>query len=332
MADASLRQIAILKMLPRSPESRSIREVHQRLKEVEGFNVTVKTVERDLISLEKLFALYCNDETKPFRWSIPKDRVIDLPGLSVEMALTLYILDRHSRSYLPKQLLDYLAPYFNQANHILDAAADNTLLHWRDKIHVVHDWLSFRAPCQDDLIAHTIYEGVIKEKQLAVTYQPRGKDSREYMLNPLGLVFRGQLIYVLCTAGKHETILHFLLNRFSLARLTEMDISPESRKVDLAAYIDQGAFGSFRSPAKIQLKVRIGRSKGQHLRETPLSDDQIIVDDRDDSFLLTATVADSHHLIWWLLSLGDKVEVLAPESIKETIISQIRNMVGIYKL
>lgn len=331
MADASLRQITILMLLPRSPRSLSTGEVYRQIKD-KGFEITAKTVERDMILLERLFALECNTDSKPFRWSIPKGKLIDTPGLSMEMALSLHILERHSQSYLPKSLLGYLAPYFNRANDILNLTAINKLSQWRDKIHVVHDWLSFCAPVLDEGIANTIYEAVIKEKQITAKYQPRGKEVKSYLLNPLGLVFRGQLTYVLCTAGSHETILHFLLNRFTEAALTEANISPESRKMDLAAYIDQGALGNFRSPNKICLKIRIKRIKGQHLRETPLSDDQIIVDDIDDSFLLTATVADSHHLVWWLMSMGDKVEVLAPESIKEAIVAQVKNMVGIYRL
>ena len=62
-----------------------------------------------------------------------------------------------------------------------------------------------------------------------------------------------------------------------------------------------------------------------------LSADQLIIDDRDDSFLLTATMVDSSHLLWWVLSLGDKIEVIEPLSLREKVIEQVANLGTIYK-
>jgi len=68
MADAAIRQLVILSMLPRSPRMLSTPEVYERVKNA-GFSVTAKTVERDLLSLERHFALLCDQESKPYRWS-----------------------------------------------------------------------------------------------------------------------------------------------------------------------------------------------------------------------------------------------------------------------
>jgi len=64
--------------------------------------------------------------------------------------------------------------------------------------------------------------------------------------------------------------------------------------------------------------------------DSTLSKDQQIIDDQDDSFLLKATVADSHHLLWWIISLGDRIEVLEPSSLRDIVITQIKDMANKY--
>ena len=208
--------------------------------------------------------------------------------------------------------------------------SDNSLSKWQDKIHVVHDTLSFQPPVYDDHIQSQLYLAVIQSKQIKATYHARGKEEREYQLNPLSLVFRGQLTYILCTSSGHDTVLQFLVNRFRSVEITDQSLHENSLRIDIQAYLDQGAFGMLKSNDKVELVARIQKLKGWHLHETPLSKDQQIIDDQDDSFLLKATVADSHHLLWWIMSLGDRIEILEPSSLRDIVITQIKDMAKKY--
>jgi len=248
------------------------------------------------------------------------------------MALTLHLVSQHAHSYLPENVASYLEPYFFRARKVLDGLSDNELSTWKNKVHVVHDWLTFQPPEHDEAITSSIYKAVMSEKQILAKYQPRGKEPKDYVLNPISLVFRGQITYLLCTVGDHENVLIFQLSRFSNVDVSENSITEASRKVDIKAFLDQGAFGQFNTDKKIKFVARINKTKGTHLRETPLSVDQVIIHDRDDSFLLTATMADSSHLLWWVLSLGDKIEVIEPLSLREKVIEQIASMVYVYGL
>ena len=52
-----------------------------------------------------------------------------------------------------------------------------------------------------------------------------------------------------------------------------------------------------------------------HLRETKLSEDQVLEDQPDGRVLVKATVQDTGELRWWLRGFGEGVEALAPESL-----------------
>lgn len=330
MADSAVRQLTILTLIPRGPATISTGEIHRKVLDA-GFQVSAKTTERDLNALSRFFPVMTEDESsKPYRWFFDQFEVIEIPRLSPQMALTLSLIKKHSQALLPKNVIDYLSPYFEQAEKELTILADNSLSRWQDKVHIVHDALSFEPPVYDDEITNQLYLAVIQEKQIKATYQARGKEQREYQLNPLSLVIRGHLMYVLCTSSGHDTVLQFLVNRFRSVKITDLNLHINSLNIDINAYLNRGAFGMLKSNSMLKLVARVQKLKGWHLHETPLSKDQEIIYDQEGSFLLKATVADSHHLVWWIMSLGDRIEVLEPSSLRDIVIAQVKEMAQKY--
>lgn len=329
MADSAIRQLTLLTLIPRSPGRLTTGELHKKISEA-GFDITPKTTERDLNALSRYFPILSDESSKPYHWYFDPLDIIDIPGLTPQMALTLNVLRKHSQSLLPKNVVDYLEPYFKQADKELKSLSNNILSSWNRKVHVVHDNLSFEPPKYNEEIVNCLYLSVIKGKQIKAQYHARGKDKKEYQLNPLSLVFKGQLTYLLCTSGQHDTILHFLINRFIAVEVSEDNIPEHCNDIDIEAYLAKGSFGMLNSDKKLELTARIKNIKGRHLFETPLSSDQEIIQDRENTFLLKASVADSRHLLWWLMSMGDDVEVIEPISIRDELISNASRVLEIY--
>lgn len=80
-----------------------------------------------------------------------------------------------------------------------------------------------------------------------------------------------------------------------------------------------------RSPAKISVKDLCER-----LRETPLSNDQVLVVGAGGCIALTATVASTRSLVWWLLGFGDGVVVQEPVELREEIKATVARMAVAY--
>ena len=69
---------------------------------------------------------------------------------------------------------------------------------------------------------------------------------------------------------------------------------------------------------------------GAHLLETPLADDQETGETKDGRLRLRATVQDTEQLRWWLLSFGDKVEILKPKRLRYEFRTIVDNLASSY--
>jgi predicted DNA-binding transcriptional regulator YafY len=67
------------------------------------------------------------------------------------------------------------------------------------------------------------------------------------------------------------------------------------------------------------------------LYETPLSVDQTLTVDSDQTLRVTATIVNTEQLRWWLLGFGGKVEVLSPEGLRADIAKVAEEMVNRYR-
>ena len=99
---------------------------------------------------------------------------------------------------------------------------------------------------------------------------------------------------------------------------------------DLDHYIQSGNFAYLLGdPSQIELIFTANR--GAHLKETPLSLDQIIDDLDDGCIRVKATVKNSNQLRWWVLGFGDEVEVISPQYFRAEVASMLQRTLDQYK-
>lgn len=95
-------------------------------------------------------------------------------------------------------------------------------------------------------------------------------------MNPLGLVVRGNLIYLVCTLWNYQDIRQLALHRVKSAVMTDV-AATRPADFDLDRYIEEQEF-HYPVGQMIELKVKFDRRAAAHLFETPLSADQLIED------------------------------------------------------
>ena len=87
---------------------------------------------------------------------------------------------------------------------------------------------------------------------------------------------------------------------------------------------------SFPIGADIKLKAQFNdRSDIERLRETPISEDQKITD-KDNGWLLQATVGNSYQLRWWLRGYGERVKVIGPKSLWQEFVEMSQELARQY--
>jgi predicted DNA-binding transcriptional regulator YafY len=317
--DALFRQWHMLRRVPRYPQKITVQGIRRGLIE-SGFDITERSIQRDLNELSEVFPLHCDDREKPFGWSWQKDAPsFDLPGLSVPEALTLAMAEQHLRDLLPAPMVDQLQPYFKAARKRLDVEpTPHRGRSWLDKVRSVPPTQPLLPPKIDAAVQHVISEALLYEKQVSIRYRKREeKTAVEYRIHPLALIQRGPMLYLYCRIFDYEDARTLAINRIQSAELLEdRAVYPKDFSIDRQA--DLGTWG-FGAGEKIKVELIFQAGYGDHLFETPLSKDQVIEALPDDELRVTATIADTPQLKWWLLGFGEGVEVVAPTTLRDHI-------------
>lgn len=325
-----LRQWQTLRLISRYPRQITAGDLCDRLAK-EGFNVGKRTIERDLQSLARIFPLTSDERSKPYGWSWQKDApAFDLPGLSNSEAITLLLAREHLRSLLPASTISQLQPYFILAEQKLSLLEQHSgIAGWQRKVRVIPSTQPLIAPKIDEALQATIYEALLHAQQCHLTYQKREADAPEsYPVHPLGLVQRGQALYLVCTIKTYPHIRLLTLHRILAVQLLNDPIAiPDGFNLD--EYLASGALGWFPKET-INLVAAFSAEVATHLYETPLSEDQMLTALPDGRIKLTATIRETLQLRWWLQGFGDAVEVLAPPDLRQQIVDSIQNQAARY--
>ena len=319
------RQWLVLQMIPRAPRKVTAREIVERLR-AEGQDATKRTVERDLIALSAIFPLQADERAKPYGWSFDHASPgFSLPGMSPLQAIVLRLARSHLGRLLPAHLDAALQPYFHQADQVL-AGVDGSghRFDWDRHVAVVAPTQPLLPPDIDDAVLETVHVALDQGQRLHIDYDSRSQQKAlHYTVNPLGLVYRGAVGYLVATIVPYDDPRQLALHRIRAAELLDESATPSS-PFDLQAYARSGAFG-FLDEGPIELVLRMQRPAAQHLYETPLSTDQRIDDDGPDHVRITATVNLTSQLQWWILGFGGQVEVISPAGLKAEIASTLRS-------
>jgi len=325
-----LRQWHMLRVVPRYPRKVTVQDIRGGLVGA-GFDITERSIQRDLNDLAEIFPLYCDDRDKPFGWSWQKDAAsFDLPGLSLPEALTLVMVQQYLDTLLPSPILNQLQPHFKAARGRLQAEAGAKRgRSWLDKVISVPPTQPLLSPNIDQEVQSILSEALLHELQVSIRYRRRGeKTPVEYRIHPLALIQRGPMLYLSCRVFDYDDPRMLAVNRIASAELLEDRVEyPDGFSVQQLA--ESGVWG-FGSGKTIRLELVFQAGYGDHLYETPLSKDQEIVELDDGHLRVSATVADTPQLQWWLQGFGGGVEILGPKKLRQAMTAITEELALLY--
>ena len=326
--DTLFRLWHLLRCLPHYPYKKSVKEIAAVLRD-EGFLVTERTIQRDLQQLSTPFQLYCDERAKPFGWCWSKEaHRFDLPGMMLNEALAWGVLEQHLKLMLPSPAVEYLNSYFTTARQRLRQAPESMHGHsWMDKIRILPPNQPLIPPPIDPQVHRVISEALFCEKRLEIRYRKKHQIEAEcYQVHPLALILRGNVLYLYARLFDYPNARSLAMHRIEkVLLLDEPAVYPDD--FDLNECVNRGVWG-FGGEQQCELAIRFYDRKGEHLYETPLTNNQQIQVDDEAAGILTvrATVPDTPQLRWWILGFGDCAEVLAPASLRHELSQMIARM------
>ena len=330
--DTLFRLWHLLQSLPRYPQKKTVKEIATALSH-EDFEVTERTIQRDLLELSGLFPLDCDDRSKPFGWSWSKEaRRFDLPGMTLNEALAWVMLEQHLQQMLPSSTAEHLSSYFVSARQRLKREpASKRSRPWLDKIRILPPNQPLISPTIDPHVQKMVSEALFNEQRLEIRYRKKNESEPVvYQIHPLALIQRGNVLYLYARLFDYPNARSLAMHRIEQAQmLDEAAIYPDD--FDLNDCVARGVWG-FGTDQLFDIELRFYEHKGDHLQETPLaSNQQLQIDDESTGIVtIRARVADTPQLRWWILGFADSVEVLAPDSLRHELSQRVARMSARY--
>lgn len=325
IVEALTRQWTMLRSIPRWPRTINAPSLQARLDDL-GYPTTLRTIQRDLVKLSAVFPLGSEDG-KPAVWFWPKNTpVFDTPGMDPMTALTFSLAETFLTRMLPQSAVAHLKPHFRAANGVLKETRKGAASSWPKKIGVTSRSFSLMPPRVPAYILNKTYDALLHNRRFAAKYlKPYPLSMEEYEVNPLGLVFADEIIYLICTLFDHEAPVRLALHRFY--EITPSDKAARTPKgFKIEEFLRDKPLEIKLGEGPIKLRVIFDQQTAFHLMETRLSTDQRIEDLPDGRVLVTASVQDSAQLHWWLLGLGTHVEVVGPKTLRDEIATTVRTL------
>ena len=329
--DTLSRRLALLALLPRYPGEATAAELHRRLLG-RGYEVDLRTVQRDLHHLSNGQQLTCDESQLPYRWSLTADAPLNLANLDTPTALALNLAERHLETLLPHSVLDQLRPHFASARRHLDGLQQNGLAHWARRVRALPTGKALLPAEVDPNVWQLVSTALMERRQLQVDYLSRSKgESKTLRLHPAGIVSRHSITYLVGTANDYDDLRQFALHRIRRAELLD-EPSREHTDFDIDGYIAGGAFGGGKSEGEVELVADVSPQIAWLLKETPISTRQRIEPLPDTDWeRLHAWVPMDQETVWWILGLNGKIRTWSPEEWASEITNKLKSTLAIYE-
>ena len=294
-------------LLRRIPKGRTITalELHQQLTDA-GFERNMRTIQRQLEVLSEIYDIDRDDSTKPYRYCW-KERAkgLSLPSLSAQESLLLTLAEQQLGSLLPAKLMKSMEGFFAQARSQLGGEnVTQREREWLEKVRVVSTTQPLLPPKINSTVFEQVSNALYGNYWLDVVYRNAAGKQTNARVMPLGLAQQGPRLYLVCRFDGYENERSLALHRMISASATPFTFE-RPKDFSLKQYDDDGRFG-YGDGKLIRLSFHIEKEAGFHLLESPLSEDQQVVE-LDDAYQITATVVDSAMLEWWLRGFGEAI-------------------------
>ncbi|MGG1354275.1 WYL domain-containing protein [Psychrobacter pacificensis] len=295
-----------------------------------GFDISLRTVQRDLNALAKRFPIEKNN-ANPQGWRWKEDAPLQsLPHMNLSQAVAFNMVEANLTQLLPPVILDELFPWFDLARRQLK---NSKVTHsWIDRVRIEPATQPLIAPHIDLDSKDNIYHALFYQLQINACYTRSNKsEASEYTLNPIAIIQRGVIIYLLATRtdDPDATIRTFALHRFDRVEILESAAkTPDNFQLD--TYLDEGSMG-FSHPLFGELaergkntavELKFTQKAGRSLTESKLSDDQIVTSNDDDTLTIKATVNLTSQLVWWLRGFGSGLLDAKPALLYQAVLDQ----------
>jgi predicted DNA-binding transcriptional regulator YafY len=315
------RQWKIIQMLIDAKTGRSVADIADRLE------CHTRTVYRDLIALQTAgFPIYDEKQGGKSLWFMLESRK------SISMPLSMTEL---TALYFGRNFLNILKDsVFHDSLKSLSSKIKETLpKHYQAFLERLET--NFRVRQQPykhytdvDEVINKINSAIDEKKCIDISYfAVSRKTTSPRRVAPYNIWFANGTFYMTGLCHMRHEIRTFACDRIRDIALSDEPFTPPD-DFEIDGYL-QSSFGVFHG-RMTRVKIWFSPEAAMHIKERQWHDSQEIQDQPDGSIIFSAETAGIHDIRIWVLSWGSKARVLAPESLKKMIKSEIEVLNRLY--
>jgi len=329
--DTAMRYIAMVSSIPMEPSSVSVRNIQEKLATA-GYDISERTVQRDLVKLSGTaqFPLVNTTENRTNFWSFRKGTTSQWPAMSLDMALGILLVENNLKENMPASIAASIDPLVGQARatlNMLDKGGYKKVM--ADSLRVLPKGFILQKPEIIPEVLNKIIESLAKKRQLLIEW--KGDEAR---INPLGLVLRGSVLYLVCTFEGSTGTRTPAVHRIKSANMLPNDVIL-SANFNLDEAIAGGRLNWILDEGKLHnFELEVCSDFISILEETPINDTQQIdykYDEDGEWVLVKFEALYTMELRQWIMGVSDNVIVNAPAKVRKDIRQLVEQMLENYE-
>jgi len=291
----------------------------------ERLNVSKRTIQKYKIDLEKMNIVVKSNKGKYGGYYIDRSILDFNIPLNQEEYRALEIagdvLENDNRYHFNEELSHAIEKIGIglQQNTSAQISRDNLLFDSKPNIYTDLERYKFTK----------IQSAIQLTHKLDVEYQSLQSGKTERIIHPYTIFACNGFPYVIAYCELRKEVRSFRISRISnIKKQTDNYSVPEDMNLSLEIRKDEPRDLS----NKVLVKLLVKQPMAHIIMERIWSDDQKISKcDSGDYVEFQASLPNTQETVCWILSMGQYVEIMEPESLKEKVIDEIRNMTDNYR-
>ena len=290
---------------------------------------------KDYYDLKKDKGSYWIEPVRPLRWpriTSEEAQVLELVITASPLAKAqrfetllksvLGKLDTSLAEYIQSKLRENVPPQLERVDNSDEVD---------ERLHLSEDLEHYNGDSDNDIERHfrVLEEALYEQKVVRAVYQPGGKkEFVRHILHPYAIFFRKSDWYLEAKSNQSEnTSLTFKILRFQNVMLTNETFETP---MDFSLSEDLASRWELFSGDPISVTLKIAAHKAYLVTEKERHRSQEIIEQCADGSVIVRYEVPKEDFTFWVLSLGDAVEVLDPPEFRAEFRETVRRMHEVY--
>jgi len=184
-----------------------------------------------------------------------------------------------------------------------------------------YDYKRQKKLCNDIIYAY------ITKRKINMNYDSLSSGLSKRTIHPYGLFnYKGD-IYMVAYCESREKFLDF-----KVCRIHDYEVLDHKYKIDASfswSEYSKNCVGIYKD-GETEVVLKIKNPFSTIIKEKIWVDNQIIIENDDNSITFKATMKGYSEIKSWILSMGANVEVISPKKLRDDIISEIEKIKNLY--